>query len=234
MNKKTAKKRQAKDIAKTEDWRKEKRGIKGNGSIKVMSDGRIYARLQYTGEDGKRKDKLRAAESKSHARELLRQMLNEFNDNGEVMLESDKIIFSDVAAQYEKHKIFEAEYHGERKVAGLRNWKDPISNLKKLVKHFGHRRIRSIRHSDIETYKRNKLKELIVKKKKVKDENDKVTISEIKQPRALASVNRELELMRAVFRFAKRQKWIVSSPFEEGERETLMLLLKLSPCLDTS
>lgn len=202
---------------KSADWRKDKRGVKGNGSVKIFDDGRIYARLQYVGEDGKRKDKLPRADSKSHARELLREMFDELNNHGESMLEADKMTFSDVADKFEKYKLFEAEYHGERKIAGMRNWQDPKRWLETLKKHFGHKRVRSITHADIAAYKRKKLNETITRKKKIRDENDKVKVIETVKPRALASVNRELELMRGVMRFAKRQKWILSSPFEEGE-----------------
>src|SRR5262249_32430303 len=35
--------------------------------------------------------------------------------------------------------------------------------------------------------------------------------------RSIASVNRELEVMRAVMRFAVRSGWIIKSPFETGD-----------------
>ncbi len=55
--------------AKTEkDWRTEKR--KTGGSIKTVK-GKLYARIQYTDEQsGKRKEKLRPATIRTHARAL--------------------------------------------------------------------------------------------------------------------------------------------------------------------
>jgi integrase len=69
-----------------------------------------------------------------------------------------------------------------------------------LKEHFKEQRITTITHSDIEDYKQKRLT--------TKKSNDK--------QRTIAGVNRELELLRAMMRFAKQQKWIHSSPFEEG------------------
>jgi integrase len=44
----------------------------------------------------------------------------------------------------------------------------------------------------------------------------KIETIKLESPRSIAGVNRELEVMRAVMRFAKQQKWIITSPFEEG------------------
>lgn len=70
-----------------------------------------------------------------------------------------------------------------------------------MIEHFGSKRIRSITHADIEDYKFKRL--------------NKITVRETQ--RAIASVNRELELLRAILRFAVRQRWLSHSPFELGE-----------------
>jgi len=72
--------------------------------------------------------------------------------------------------------------------------------LDTLIKYFGARRIRDITHDDIEQFKLLRLNNVTVRGK----------------PRTIASVNRELELMRAVMRFASRHGWIMRSPFESG------------------
>jgi len=87
------------------------------------------------------------------------------------------------------------------KIAGLRSWKAPLGWLNTLIDYFGNKKIRSITHADIEDYKFKRL--------------NKITVH--KTQRAIASVNRELELLRAILRFAVRQRWLSHSPFELGE-----------------
>jgi hypothetical protein len=55
--------------------------------------------------------------------------------------------------------------------------------------HFGNKRIREITPDEIAQYKRNRLKQPKADKKQ----------------RAIASVNRELEVMRAALKFAEQQ-----------------------------
>lgn len=76
-----------------------------------------------------------------------------------------------------------------------------LTSLKALVEGFGKRRIKAIRHADVETYKLKRL--------------DTPTIQG--KQRSIASANRELELMRAMMRFAIRQGWLTRSPFEMGD-----------------
>lgn len=76
-----------------------------------------------------------------------------------------------------------------------------LTSLKALVEGFGKRRIKASRHADVETYKLKRL--------------DTPTIQG--KQRSIASANRELELMRAMMRFAIRQGWLTRSPFEMGD-----------------
>jgi integrase len=77
--------------------------------------------------------------------------------------------------------------------------------------------IRHITHDDIEQFKLSRLNEptrsdLARHERQIK-KNPKAVLH---PTRTIASVNRELEIMRAVMRFAHRQGWIVRSPFETG------------------
>lgn len=67
--------------------------------------------------------------------------------------------------------------------------------------YFGKRLLRSITYTDLEQFKKYRLN----------------TPTQYKRPRAIASVNRELSTLRRMLNVAKRNKWILSRPFNDGE-----------------
>lgn len=166
----------------------------------IERDGKIYARVTYIGADGKRHAVWRRAENKTHARELKKKLLRELDDHGESSIDGDHLVFRDLARVYEDRKLIPAEYIGDRKVAGLRSVKSPKTFIKVLTDFFGSRKIKSITHSDVEKFRRERLKTKTVRE----------------EERTIASVNRELELLRAIMNFAKREGWLIKTPFETG------------------
>ena len=96
--------------------------------------------------------------------------------------------------------LIEAEYHEGRKMVGLRSVKSARTFLAVLKEQFSMRLIRSITHSDVEKFQRERLKTQTVRGEK----------------RTIATVNRELELLRAMLNFAKREGWLIRTPFETG------------------
>lgn len=170
------------------------------GYVQTRNDGSIWARVTYVGDDGRRRELRRRAETKTAAKEIIKALLRELDDNGQRSVDGSRLRFRDLASIYEEARLFPAQYQGERKIAGLRSWKTPRRLLRTLVDHFGNLPIKSITHSDIERFKLHRLKTPTVR-------GCELTI---------ASVNRELELMRAVMRYAHRQGWIPRSPFETG------------------
>lgn len=171
------------------------------GSVQTLKDGSIWARVTYTGDDGKRHTLRRRANTRTDAKKTIRQLLDSLDRSGPRAVEGDRLRFRDLARLYESSKLKPAQYHGGRKVAGLRSWKAPRGFLQTLVSHFGNQLIKGITHDDIERFKLLRLS----------------TPSQRGGDRAIASVNRELEIMRAVMRFAHRQGYIARSPFETGE-----------------
>lgn len=191
-------------------------------------NGQIYARFVYTDGEGKRREKHLKAESKTHARELYDKMRREFEDHGQQSIDAARMTFRQLAEVYEKVKLQPAEYKGDRKISGRRSYKAPQGYLKTLVQHFGAKRVKSISHADIEKFRLERLKTpILIKGKptpktanegggKAERESSK-SASLQKKERTIASVNRELEVMRAVMRFAVRSGWIIKSPFETGD-----------------
>ncbi len=166
----------------------------------VTRNGKLYARVTYVDSIGKRHDLLRRAENKTHAKELRRQLINQIADRGELAIAGDKLTFNQLANIYSDHKVKPAEYHHERKIAGLRSYFPIVGYIQTLTEHFGKKLIKNITNSDVENFKQVRLK----------------TPTKQGKNRAIASVNRELELLRAIMRFAVRQGWLVHSPFDTG------------------
>jgi integrase len=168
------------------------------GSI-VERNGKVYARLQFIDETGRKRDIWRRAENRTKAKEIIKRMLREIETTGVRAIDADSLLFAHLARIYEEQKLRPAKYVGERKVAGVRSLGPARVALHATVEHFGNRPLKTITHSDIERYKIMRL--------------EKPTL---RGARAIASVNRELELMRAVIRFAVREGWLPKSPFEMG------------------
>jgi integrase len=166
-----------------------------------VRNGRVYARITYIDASGKRRDVMRLADSKSHAKEVAAQLRRELKDHGSRVVDADRMKFNDLARLYEEDRLTPARYHGDRKTSGLRSLKAPQLNLKILVEHFGNRLVKTITPTDIEKFKAVRL------------DTDSVRGGK----RAIASVNRELELLRAVFSYAKRECWVIHSPFERAK-----------------
>jgi integrase len=171
------------------------------GWIGQDEQGRWFYRYQYTDSFGKRRNVRKLVKSESKARDELRKALNKHDIGGERVIEGERLKFGKLASLYKERKIIEPQYQGDRKVAGLRSHKSVELLLETVKAHFADMRVSAITHSDIEDFK--------LKRLRTKKSND--------EERTIASVNRELELLRSMLRFAKRQKWIMSSPFEEGE-----------------
>ncbi|MDQ3636075.1 MAG: site-specific integrase [Acidobacteriota bacterium] len=205
------------------DWRNGKRNI--GGSIKTIGN-RIYARIQYNDEiTGKRKEKLRRADNRTDARKLIKKMRDELEDGGQTALNSDKLTFSEVAELYEKTKLIPPVFQNGIKVTGIRSYDKQKSLIKPLKKYFGRKAIRNIKPSDLEAYKAERLHTPVVIKKKVKNANpvkarrkfiyEKVNTT---RRRSVASVNRELSLLRQIFGFALSEDFLLRNPFARAKK----------------
>src|SRR5262245_35663411 len=100
-----------------------------------VRNGKVYARVTYIDASGKRRDVMRLAESKSHAREVAAQLRRELKDHGSRVVDADRMKFVELARHYEVDRLTPAKYHGDRKVSGLRSLKPALLNLKTLIGH---------------------------------------------------------------------------------------------------
>jgi integrase len=170
-------------------------------------DGYVYregnrwvARVDFTDESGKRRIARRYCETKSEANRKRLELARSIEERGEKAIDGDKLTFKTLAEKYRELKLIPAQYVNQRKVAGVRSLGPALAALRALIEYFNERRIKSITHSDIETFKLARLKIPTIRGSE----------------RSITSVNRELELLRAILNFAQREDWIPKSPFNSG------------------
>lgn len=166
----------------------------------VIQDGRINARVTWM-ENGKRKALWRSGSTKTEARDRLRQALRE----RESLITSGRYgpntKFSVVLDWYLDRYAVAPVYVDDRKVSGLRSSDSVRGYARALRDFFGERGLSAITYSELESYK---AKRLISKTRRGTH-------------RSIASVHRELALLRRIFNIAEREGWIARSPFRRGE-----------------
>ena len=168
-----------------------------NGTVK-QKDGLFYPRVRWTDEDGKERDyKLQPTRTESAAWKAVIAKKKELETNGAKSVDSAKMKFSELAEAYQKARLYPAIIINGKKVGGVKSLVPMLCSLKALTEYFGNKRIQSIRHSDLEAFKQKRLETPTIHGKQ----------------RQIASVNRELELARAIFRFAIQERLLVTSPF---------------------
>jgi integrase len=178
-----------------------------------------WARVRYVDEvTGETRDKTRRAESKAHASELRDQLVREFDSGGQTVLETDRKTFAELCDHYEAHYLTEAQYHEGRKVSGLRSLETQEGILKTLREHFGHKRLRAIRYEDVRTFRAARLK-TPTQRDVARHKREAVTNpgAELRTTRSIASVNRELALLRRMLNVGLRAGWLLRNPFNAGE-----------------
>ena len=187
----------------------------------VEIKGKLYARLQYKAENGKYQVKYKPITDKRTAKRVIEEMRQELEAHGEEILQADKMTFRELAERYEKVKLVPAIYQNGVKISGKRSLASVKSALNPLRLYFGRKTIRSVKANDIEAYKTQRLNTPVEKeikiKVEVKDENGKTKFVWQKEkkttPRKLATVNRELALLRVILNFAVQNEWLIRNPF---------------------
>jgi integrase len=178
-----------------------------------------WARITYVDPvTGKRSDRQRRAENRAHAKELMQELVGEYDATGGRALEHARKTFAELAVHYEGHYLKPAEYVDGRKVSGMRSLPTAEGQIKVLKSHFGLRPLRSITHGDLRDFRAARLKTPtrgdLARHERALTKDPK---AEICVTRSIASVNRELALLRRMMNVAQREGWIMRSPFSVGE-----------------
>jgi integrase len=191
------------------------RGAQVIDNEQVYQEKRWFARFDYTDETGKRRTIRRRAENKTQAKELLRDLLQKHRDHSEQLLDGERMTFAALADYYEKTYLVEPQYVGDRKVAGLWSAYDLRLRLKVLSEFFGKRKLRSITHGELERFKAARLKVPAISGRNTRKTRGKGKPKE--RQRSVATVHRELSLLRRVLNVAVRNGWLVKNPFDMGD-----------------
>jgi integrase len=187
-------------------WR-EKNGKKikeWHACITIWKDGKRIQRLQ------KPKDNTKTA-----AKLLAKKMLDDLDEHGEKSIEAMNMTFAQLADFYQKNYLVEAEYVNDRKVAGYRSKYEIGLRLEILRKYFRNRKVQSITHGDIKRFKIDRLKTPVIAGK-----NTRGTEKEgkpVERQRSIATVHKELGLLRRVLNVAFSNGWINRNPFSMGD-----------------
>jgi hypothetical protein len=156
-----------------------------------------WARVTYTDPvTGKRHDRQRRAENKVDASDKVHELLAEVDATGGRSLAKEHMTFFDLATYFEKHYLIPAEYVDGRKVAGVRSISPAVAAVKVLKEHFGQRQLRGITHSDIRSFRAERL----------------ATKTKAGKQRSVAAVNRELEKLRRLLNIAEREGLDLAEP----------------------
>jgi integrase len=166
----------------------------------TQRDGKLYARIQFTDESGKRRDIWRKAENRTRARHIIRQLLKEVENSTPASLDAVNMRFDELADYFQTHHLKPAEYIGDRKISGVRSLTPAIAALTALRKQFGRQKLRSITYGEVSAYRTLRLK----------------TPTRHGGQRAIATVNRELDKLRRMFNIAIQQGWLAKNPFQSG------------------
>lgn len=192
------------------------------GSLWYDTNGNLYGRVTWTDEGGKVHDKKRKSKSgtKKEARDHIKDLMEDIDECDDTPVDGATLTIKQLADYYKNNYAIEAEYDRKGiKKSGMRSWKDARRKADALVSYFGpNKRVRSITYGDLATFKATRLR-TPAQREKYHDANGNGTKVKIKETwqRSIASVHREIEILRRLFVIAIQHRWIRRNPFHEGD-----------------
>jgi hypothetical protein len=115
-----------------------KRG--GAMDCKGAVNTRILARVGHTDDQGKRRDIVRVAASRTDARDKIKEILRDLETRNGKTINAARMTFADIK-HLETHYLTEAEYIDGRKVSGVRSLVPAQAAVNALKQYFGKRRL---------------------------------------------------------------------------------------------
>jgi integrase len=177
--------------------------MSNNRSGYVFQDkkGAWYARTTITDASGKRRNVKRRAKDKQDAKNLLKTLLRGLDAEGVKAVDLSKQTFNDLADLYAADFCKPAVYVDGKKISGLRDVYRAQYCLARFREFFGKRRLREITYRDVRSYYLMRL--------------DSKT--HFNRPPNVATMNRELGVLRRIFNIGVREGWLLRNPFSGGE-----------------
>lgn len=172
-----------------------------SGYIFQDKTGAWYARTTITDAAGKRRNVKRRAKDKRDAKEILKRILRELDAEGSQSVDHSKLTFNDLVDHYARHYCQPAAYADGKKISGLRDVARARSVLPRFRAFFGARRLREIKYADLRAYYARRMREH----------------THYDRPPTIATMNRELGVLRRIFTIGVREGWIQRNAFSMGE-----------------
>ncbi len=169
------------------------------GSVYKSSSGKGWiARLRYTDQNGKQREKKRVCLSHALAKAKIKVLKIEIESETEFCSSKS---FAQLVDFYRKHYLHSAKYVNGEKISGFRQKLHGLSYYIDVAhEHFGNRDLESITYSDLQEYKAK-----IV-----------ALPSKHGRQRSIASINHFLKCLRRLFNVAIEQQWLTANPFSKG------------------
>ena len=166
-------------------------------------NGKWYARFDYMDEQGNRKRvrRTQAPYTKTAAKELLKKLIADFDKKGARAYAAEIKTFKELADYYEQRYLIPPQYVEGRKVAGIRTYYNGKLYLNVLRENFSSKKLATLSYRDVENFRLKRLR----------------TPTKFDKQRSIATVNRELEILRRIFNVAVREGWMFKNPFNMGD-----------------
>ena len=176
-----------------------------------------FACVSYFDAEAKRRQWIKKPKdnTKTAAKELAKQMLNELGNQGKKAIDAANMTFAQLAEFFEETYLIDAEYVDGRKVAGYRGKYVMSLNLKVLKNYFRNQKIKELTHGDIKKFKAVRIKTPTQFGKNTRGTEKTGNVSY--RQRAIGTVHKELGLLRRILNIAVSNGWLIKNPFEMGD-----------------
>lgn len=169
---------------KIKDQRKKKRRRYGSFAWKHPKTGLLYARIRVKQPNGKLKTIYERAENVTHAEQIGNKILAEHSVRGQAFIDARGMTFRQLANWYKDEYVIPPVYVDGKKVDGMRSWEDARGKIDNICNHIGNLLVEELSEEDLQKYKRMRL----------------TTVK-------IATVNRDMELIRSMINRAQKKKW---------------------------
>lgn len=167
------------------------------GSVYRTPDGkRWFARLRYTDNGGRSREKKRICRTHAAARKKIAELRAESESE-----RCERKTYRDVDQFYRDNYVHSAKFVGGRTVSGFRQSTDTVKHyMNAALDFFGDRFIDSITYADLQNFKTE----------------IELRPTRHRRRRSISDTNHYLKRLRRLFNVAIEQGWLVSNPFARG------------------
>jgi hypothetical protein len=168
------------------------------GSIKKAPDNKRWvARVQYSDNEGRRRQKARYCVTFAAAKEKIKELRSDIENEKE-----GRVTYRQLDQFFRKEYLHAAKFVNGQKISGFRQPLGVVKNyLDGLLNHFGDRPIESITYADLQEFK-----------KKIAA----LPTGRLSGVRSVSDVNLYLKRLRRLFNIAIEQGWLSVNPFNRG------------------